>query len=114
MDMINTETAIRNILPRSKVKVIFATIVGMDIARYNKAIQSQDLLSKQIILNDSIKAVNNRLILRNTNKDVATPWLHRMVHSNKKGKSINSYHLLTPDGCHLMDYLIDGGPKNCR
>lgn len=45
MDMINVETAIRNIIPKSKVKVILATIVGMDMARYKKA-ESHELSTK--------------------------------------------------------------------
>lgn len=106
-DMLSVDQALKSMLKPKQVKVIFATIIGMDICRYNRCVDPTDnMLSQQATLNESVRMVNSVIVRRNSEFNLATPWLQRLVHRYNKGKVTNSYFRLDNDGCHLSDFVL--------
>lgn len=88
-------------------KIIFAPITGMSLATYNREGSSsiQGTISAQDYLNRSIVHINREIVKFNVARQVITPWLSRTVHRRHRRTNTNSYHRLSPDGCHLSDEI---------
>lgn len=105
-DMQQVVLQINHLLHRRKPLIIFAPVVGLDMAKYNRRTDITDYLTpQQQIINNSVKSINAVIIQRNSALDIATPWLQRTIHRNKNGKTTNGYYRLAPDGCHLSQNL---------
>lgn len=106
-EMQTVDQLVKSMLEPKVVNVIFATITGMDICIYNKCeTPTTAMQCHQEILDQSVKCVNDVIIQRNSELGFPTPWLHRLIHRNKQGKTTNSYHRLDSDGCHLTDPVL--------
>lgn len=93
---------IRILLDGTKCQVVFAQIVGMDMAKWNNLPHPHH---HQDLLDTAIHAINIEINCFNAGRDAVTPWLARDVHHNNKGRWRSRYNRLAEDGVHLSDYL---------
>lgn len=106
-DMLATDQAIKMLLHPKVVDTIFATITGMNLSVYNMdSAQIPGLVYDQEILDKTVISVNKAIIQRNSEMGLPTPWLHRLVHRYKQGKTSANYYRLAEDGCHLTDPIL--------
>lgn len=105
-DMQHTEQQVYQAVFPLKPKIIFAPIIGVDIAKFNKWTFTTDYqMAQQQLINDCVKELNSVITQWNSARGLRTPWLQRTIHRNKKGKTTNGYYKLAPDGCHLDQSL---------
>lgn len=85
------------------IMIIFPTITGMDIRRYNG--YPEDLISpQQITLNRAVININRHLTAMNKSMGIYTPFLSTPVHPRCRHRyRFVYYHLV--DGCHPSDHL---------
>lgn len=96
MDIVNHHLKI--LLDGNQAKVIFAQIVGLDIAKFNKEVLVNP---QQEELDATISTINTEINSFNKVNGVISPWLARDVHKNNKGRKKARYWLLGEDGVHL-------------
>ena len=79
-------------------QVVICHLIGMDIARYNKAPPSM-FRTKQMIINEAIGQINININKMNIEHQVKGPWLDDTIHSATAKKVIHKYKKLA-DGLH--------------
>lgn len=93
---------IKILLDGMECKVVFAHIVGMDMAKWNNQPYPHP---QQELLDSAIHNINIEINCFNSERNAVTPWLARDVHHNNKGRHRTRYNRLAEDGVHLSDYL---------
>lgn len=102
IDEMNFSTALLRKVINKKTKIIFAPLIGMDLAVYNGTNPELEV-NNQNIFNSALIDINNAVIAQNTSNHCKTPWIHTCVHRYFRGKHHFNYEKLDPDGCHLTD-----------
>lgn len=100
MDIVNHH--IKILLDGNPVKVIFAQIVGLDIAKHNQELSPNP---EQVELDATINSINVEIDSFNSGNDVISPWLARDIHKNTKAQKKSRYYKLGEDGVHLTPDL---------
>ena len=85
--------------------MIFATITGMDIARYAYT-QDKDPVH-QLVINDTVRLLNREINNINERNWVPTCWLGSHVHRNRRRGMTTNYYDELSDGLHPTDTLLD-------
>ena len=79
-------------------KVIVCHLIGLDIARYNKA-SPQAYMQDQEIINEAVCQINKSINKMNIDHEVKGPWLDDTIHAATCKKVIHKYKRLY-DGLH--------------
>lgn len=86
-----------------QIMVIFPTLTGMDIRRYNA--YPRDLISpQQVTLNQAVININRLITAMNRSMGIFTPFLATPVHPRCRRRYRFAYDRLV-DGCHPSDHL---------
>lgn len=86
-----------------KMMIIFPTLTGMDIGRYNA--YPQGLISpQQVTLNRPVIRINRHITAMNRSMSIYTPFLATPVHPRCRRRYRFAYARLV-DGCHPSDHL---------
>ena len=115
--MEEAKSLIQDVLPNTQI--LFNPITGIDLADYNskerKGLNGEELRvyheSKvnhpmQIIINDTVIRINQKISKFNNDNKVATPWSAPLVHKYEKGPRYYHHYQYLSDGCHLLDECI--------
>lgn len=98
-DSMDTVSHLKILMDGYQYQLIFAEIVGMNISTYNYTEYPDP---QQTDLNSIVERVNAEIVARNASCCMATPWVAREVHRNKKkGGKTHRYQKLADDGLHL-------------
>lgn len=78
---------LRNITGK-ETKIVFAPIIGMDLAAYNRSSAELER-ENQLTFNNALLDINTAIIALNSRNHCKTPWIHTCVH-RYSGESITS------------------------
>ena len=78
--------------------VVICHLIGLDIAKYNKAPPSE-YNADQLIINNAVGQINKNINKMNIDHQVKGPWLDDTIHSGTAKKVIHKYKRLS-DGLH--------------
>lgn len=87
-----------------ETKIIFAPVIGMNLAVYNGTTVEQES-NNQTIFNDALLDINTAIIAQNNSNHCKTPWIHTCVHRYFRGKYHFNYEKLDSDSCHLTEEI---------